>query len=347
MFKVLNTQTHQEIIILDPEWQVKIDQLRRWDHDDILVCQGCQQPMRVRAGRVRTWHFAHKHLANCPYSHESPQALQARAMLYRWLKSKFGEAVTLEKQFKGLDLPHPIDCWVKTQRGTFAYWIIESRLKPDLRDHLQESLGQFTPHWIFLSSMLREDHEQESYVHLTTTEREFTRKAKYDAMYGLGYSTGSLHYLDIETAMLTTYRALRLIHKPQLYAGHKETHLLGEMKVSGQNGELVHPGEHEKLVAYEGEQKRLAEERRKQQQLLEKMQQQRWQHRPQQPRQRPRKEPRQRSKPRLDGRFETSRPKSEQKPEGICETCGKKTRNWWKYSFADNTCRCYDCLEKA
>ena len=38
---------------------------------------------QVRAGEIKRWHFAHKHLQDCPLQHESPQILQARALLYQ------------------------------------------------------------------------------------------------------------------------------------------------------------------------------------------------------------------------------------------------------------------------
>jgi len=61
-------------------------------------------------------------------------------MLYKWLVSKFGENVTLEKEFHNGELPHPIDCWVKSKHDPFAYWIIESTMNPDKRNTIKDIL---------------------------------------------------------------------------------------------------------------------------------------------------------------------------------------------------------------
>ena len=115
MFKALHRPSGEEIVILEPRWRRQLDTLRLLDAQDDLVCQGCLQPVRVRAGEVKRWHFAHKHLQNCPYEFESPVLLQCRAVLYEWLVSQLGEdVVTLEKKSP---LPRPVDCWV-----TSAIW---------------------------------------------------------------------------------------------------------------------------------------------------------------------------------------------------------------------------------
>src|SRR5690606_10829678 len=115
-------ETNAEIVVLEPAWGERLNSLRNWGERDVLVCQECQQPVRVRAGQVRAWHFAHKHRQDCPIGHESSQLLQATAILYRWLVSKFGpERVTVEKRMEGTDLPRPVDCWVNGEQG-FAYW---------------------------------------------------------------------------------------------------------------------------------------------------------------------------------------------------------------------------------
>ena len=55
MFKAIHTLDDQEIIILDPEWEDvnKLNELRGLDRRDLLVCQECRQPVRVRAGEDR------------------------------------------------------------------------------------------------------------------------------------------------------------------------------------------------------------------------------------------------------------------------------------------------------
>ncbi len=125
MFKAVNTLDNNYIVILDPQWLGAIRELRRLDAQDLLVCQQCRQPVRVRAGHVRRWHFAHKHLANCPYGNESPELLRTRAALYEWLMSKYPERVTIEKRVESEHILRPVDCWVETEAGIISYWIID------------------------------------------------------------------------------------------------------------------------------------------------------------------------------------------------------------------------------
>ena len=104
MYQVIHQPSGQEINILAVLWARQIDYLRSLDKKDALVCPACEQPVRVRAGKFKRHHFAHKHLENCPFQKESPELLQARAVLYHWLTEKFGtEAVSIEKQ-----IPAPI-----------------------------------------------------------------------------------------------------------------------------------------------------------------------------------------------------------------------------------------------
>ena len=153
MFKALHTTTGEEIIILEPRWRRQIEFLRSLDTQDDLVCQGCLQPVRVRAGDVKRWHFAHKHLQNCPYESESPILLQARAVLYEWLVGQLGEdVVTLEKQSA---LPRPVDCWVNSAAGAIGYWIIDTRMPPDERQSLAAGMARICPNpvWVFTTSL--------------------------------------------------------------------------------------------------------------------------------------------------------------------------------------------------
>ena len=113
MYKAINIQDGTDIVILDSRWKDAVDSLRSLDRQGVLLCQGCKQPLRLRAGEVRRWHFAHKHLANCSYGHESPELLNARAVLYEWLVTKFGEKVTIEKKVDGGHFSRPVDCWVE------------------------------------------------------------------------------------------------------------------------------------------------------------------------------------------------------------------------------------------
>lgn len=254
MYKALDIRTNTEIIILDPEWRKAIPQLRELDHQDQLVCQGCMQPVRVRAGdRYRT-HFAHKHLQNCDYVAESPALRNARAVLYEWLVSKFGANVTIEKKVETVNLFRPIDCWVEHESQVFAYWIFDSRLKSEKRWVLRECAAKLGVHfnWIFVSEMLTPEKDNPDNLVLSTTERDFLRQSKYDLIQANRYMmSGSLHYLDANNHTLITFRRLHEYHPPQVYRGENVTSQLDKLMVSPKNGEFVHAEEAERLQQYQ------------------------------------------------------------------------------------------------
>lgn len=328
MYKAINQKTEVEVIILHPAWSQKLRTLRDWGKQDVLVCQECRQPVRLRAGQIRAWHFAHKVLRDCPIGHESAQLLQARALLYHWLVDKFGaERVTVEKRLEGVDLPRPIDCWIAGESVNFAYWIFEKGLKPPQRKAVQTALNgpDVIAHWVFLASRLRQEdgNDGPDGLQLPTTEREFMQPSNYDApvrAYGR-----TLHYLDHDTGVVTTYRGLIMRHSPHIYEGQPITHALGQILASPRTGEFVHPGEYERLKAHKEEQETAVVtfsspphpfQRRPVPSLL------------------PKSQAASRQPPSSS---------TEHQVEAVCEFCGQLTRHWWFHSGKTGLCRCQNC----
>ena len=253
MYKALHLPSGQEIISLDPRWKSQVTYLRSLDQCNALVCPGCQQPVRLRAGKIKRWHFAHMHLQNCPFERESPALLSARAVLYHRLIETFEvENVTVEKNPEISDLPRAIDCWVENDDLHLAYWIFDRRMPPNERKHLKLSVEKLgVPiQWIFITELLHEDSELASNrLCLTTTERAFLQMSAFDQAWQTHFEQlgKSLHYLDTEQETLITYRNLNVIHAPQVYAGTRLVHPLREILVDTDNGEFIHPGETERL----------------------------------------------------------------------------------------------------
>ena len=317
MFKALDKRDNSDIVILDQEWLEAIDKLRELDHQDILICQGCRQPVRVRAGEQRREHFAHKHLENCSYEDESAILRNSRVVLYEWLKTKFDKNVAIEKQVEGTELFRPIDCWVTKDSKVFAYWIIDSALKPEKRMALinsAEKLGvQF--HWIFCVNMLRTDQDNPDHLFLSTTEREFIQHSTYDDAYCCGYSTidGSLHYLDVNNRKLITFRNMSLCHKPNGYTGYIIDSELDQVLASPKTGEFVHNGEYEKLQIHKQEIKAIEEELISESSEKKKL---------------------------SDSFFEKMNKKKK------CEICGEMTDDWLFFDGKTGLCKCSSCLQQ-
>lgn len=328
MFKALNARDRKEVVILDPKWLGALTQLRELDRQDILLCQGCKQPVRVRAGEQRREHFAHKHLANCKYEDESAALRDCRAVLYQWLLSKFGENVSIEKQIDGINLIRPIDCWVTKGSKIFAYWIFDSAMTPEKRRDLEKivtKLGvQF--HWVFDLRLLKTKQDCPEEIILSTTERYFIRESKYDALYSdeLFRVSGTLHYLDSENRTLTTFRGTSLCHAPQIYKGNKMTNEMEKILISPNNGEPVHSGEHEKFKEYENKKRttgafestrlEIPFTRRESQVAIDSMQ--------------------------------SSQRHDLLNKSGKCIFCGEVTYDWWDYDGTTGHCRCRTCFKQ-
>ena len=252
MYTAFDQETGTEILILRSAWKERLIELRKLDKVDRLVCPGCRKPVRVRAGRYRRWHFAHKHLVNCPYARISPAHLEARAQLYDWLVVQFDESsVSVEKVLPNLPLPGPIDCWVDLQVRSVAYWIIENRLSPDVRQSLKAGLDQSGAQVviIFLADMLHEEPMSLERVYLTTTEREFMAATSFDPTYRSRSSEAgtSLYYLDLQGGELVAFRNLRLFHRPQLFEGRRLAEPLARLTVDHNSGHFIFPGEAERV----------------------------------------------------------------------------------------------------
>lgn len=339
MFRAIDKDCGKEIIILDGKWHPgNIEQLRLKGRSEMLRCPECQQPVLVRAGIKKRWHFAHKILANCPLQNESAMILQARSLLYQWLQSKFNDKVTIEKKIEECPFPRPVDCYVQMNNGTeIVYWILEAGIRS--RNELLYSIkrSKIRVHWVFLHHMLREDEEHSNEFHLSTTERDFLDYSEY----GEVYNGPSLHYMNIETSELKTLRGMVLIHSPQKYKCKRVVSgLLKETLISPRTGEFVHLGEHEKLAEFRKrfkfkvEKWQPATKRREDESFVESEEDislefkgERSHHK------------KQSAKPQSDVLSILNAP-------APCEICGKLTKKWISFNLATKTCRCRECLEK-
>ena len=346
MFKALNNRNQQEIIILGFDDDHLAD-LRELGHAGTLICPGCRQSVIVKAGAIKRPHFAHKSLSDCPLGNEPPELLEARSVLYDWLKKKPGVRVTIEHNLDGIALPHILDCWAEKDGKRYAYFIVEASHRPDYREALLVAKRKVDAGWtfVFLNRMLREDGPIGT-LKLTPTEREMIAPSQYDELYcGGSWNQGSLHYLDEGVRALTTFRHLAPESCCQTYRGFKLISALEDVRVCPKTGEFVHPDEHEKLSAFERrkkeqeaarqEAKRKAEEaaREASERAAEKA--------------RLRNEAKQAQPPAVAASTEESpwKPSSLGHWEIPCRKCGCITTNW-TVRDPDGTCICRDCRDR-
>jgi hypothetical protein len=359
MFKSMDRTTNRDVVILDPAWNnTTIGPLRKKGREDHLLCPTCKQPVRVRAGEKKRWHFAHKSLSDCPLAYETPTVLQARSLLYKWLKSKLGDAVTIEKYFPDANLPRPIDCYFETSADhKVGYWILEKGIRS--RYPLQSALGALgiDVQWVLLSNMVRIDAKDSESIHLSPTERDFMFSSKYNEVYS--QHDKALHFLDVDECTVTTFRGLYCVHQPQLYRWHaKLQNALVTMLVLKLTGELVHPGEHEELQGLEN--RRLLERQHKElqrQQQKEELLKQEEQIRQNQLIRQQNRAARlvERMAAASNARPEESLEKRQPSEIGTgshqdhykCMVCGKFTKDWTVFDTKTNTCVCSrECLRK-
>lgn len=352
MFKSINKSSGRPIVILDPQWDRQIDVLRTLANQNLLVCQECNQPVRVRAGceltagregkRFIRRHFAHKNKLNCTYGSESYKILKSRAVLYDFLYSKFGDKVTLEKSFNDERVYRAIDCWVEINGKIFAYWILDGGIKAQRRENLFAILDKngINIHWIFDSSVLNVEDCDERTVNLSTTERYFMRSSQYDITLDKWKVGKSLHYIDSDNHKLITYRTLRLEHAPQQYGGHSRCSMLDELLVSPTTGEIVHPEEHQLFNEYQEKERIRNELKKTQDNSFNSYSQSDF------------------SSKRNYGFVYDSvneqqgddRKLSDVQDVAVensvmlkCKICGEITDSWWMADFGDNTCKCNKC----
>jgi hypothetical protein len=223
---------------------------------------------------------------------------------------------------------------VEKEGQPFAYWIFDRRLPPADRNNLSAGFRAIgvPANWVFTSDLLREDDPSlNNRLHLTTTERAFLSDSEFNKAWQTHFEQlgGSLHYLDADQEILTTFRNLTLVHLPQLYAGTRLQHPLREVFASTQNGEYIHPGEIERYQKRQNEidqQKREAEERLgvvqeffKQAAAIKAM-------------------PRIQGKPKPTSKFFER--------EGTCKFCGTVTSDWVTFFGETQECVCRKCKDR-
>ncbi len=341
MLKCINQESKEFVVILDPRWKARLSDLRKLDDQNQLVCPVCHQPVRLRTGNIRIWHFAHKHLKNCPLQFESPQLIQTRAVLYEWLLCFFPvENITVEKIIPDLPFPRYIDCWVDQEPVSVIYWIIDSRRPPSERTQLQEAFEtcELQTNTLFTSTLLNPDVFSPQHIFLTTTERAFMTASQFDqSIRGYALSLGkTLHYIDAANRTLITYRNLHLVHFPQEFAGTPINSPLARVAPLPSNGEFVHPGEEQKLQKIHLETQKLVEKQQRTiPSLLKKTA----------PIQHDESFPKP-PIPYFDTSSDQSKVRNPFDKSAPCSVCGKTTSDWIKYDGKTGTCLCRSCYNK-
>ena len=330
MFKAIDINGQKEIIIIDDQWNKdSIEELRYRGQNNQLKCPVCDQPVLVKAGEVKQWHFAHRDTGSCPLRNESESVLRGRIILYRWLSKKYPGKVSLEKAISDVDLPRPLDCYIETDtEKKFAYWILESGFRSHGKIKKQFIWHDIHIQMIFLSNMIRKGPDDQFSLVLTPTERSFAYRSEYNQLY---HSTNdsALTYLDLTTQYLHTFRGLFLIHKPKFFAYKtKLSEPIENVLISPKNGEFVYPGEYEKLkslrnMSLKSSENKTTKKNKSYQRSIKKKKN--YHHESIS------------NDNHLDYLTKTY----------PCKKCGKQTDEWVTLDLSTNTCVCRNCIRKS
>ncbi len=347
MFRAQNKLNGNFLISIDTVWFNQREALVNICQADQVVCPYCKEPVRLRAGNYRRWYFAHKTLLNCPFTHESPIVLEARAALYEWLLTKIhnkpGWSVDVEIPTDDPSMKKRVDCLLKSQSRTFAYIIFDKGVKLETRMNLQSQIRQKGWHLnaLFAMDFFKPANYPNS-VMLSTTERDFLTITEFDLCDEIGRERyGSLFYINGKTRQVKIIRRAALMHPPQTFEGEIFDEELQKVLIAPKTGELVLPGEYEQLQA-------LKEARRAQEQRDKEHRERILQEHLAMMKKTETLSERTGGKTLKQTVLEPP-PENNQQTQAalpICLICHQPSSDWWYYDGITNTCKCQNCSDR-
>jgi hypothetical protein len=351
VFRAIDTTVGTDVIILDRLEGEQLDTLRQRGRDKLIVCPHCKAAVLVRAGEYKAHHFAHWARSECPASVEKPEVLLARAVLYRWLKTKFAEGVTVEKFAERAGFTRPVDCWVDVADGkALAYWIVSGRLAPDVREHARNRFANagISINWLFVANRIRRVETIRAgaiLLDLTPTERELAVRSRFDVLYVTPpyIDEKSLHDLDPRGEAMHTFRGLSCTGFATRYRGTEITTPMDGLLILKSTGEFVHPAEFERLKEVEDRErarKQEEERRRAAAETERKANEDAW------VRARAERLRREAMTPRPAVPPAPARASAFLKWEATCVFCGTTTRDWYRSEGGSKNCICKRCRSK-
>jgi Competence protein CoiA-like family len=263
LFDAVDTETNELCFILEAD-EKRVEELRALGHAGRLACSATGEALLVKAGDLRTWHFAHTAGSTCPCVRDPRNLARARAMFGSWLASKraastvFRDArIELARTVPGLE-DHALSCWFEHEKGRFGIWVQSGPFKPGSYQHIREALRAHGGDIIFvvLSPAKERIGWSAHTVSLNPTERHLIARAsdldelaREEMRTSAGrILTGSVHLLDVESGILTTIRSLKLVKNPSTFRGLRRESLLASMLLippgrGGPKWDLMHPRE--------------------------------------------------------------------------------------------------------
>lgn len=368
MFTARSIDTNAWITSIDPEWQGREEELRECARAGRVVCPGCGQLLHFRFQQQqkdevrRRPHFAHRAKSECPLENQSAEAMEAKALLYEWLQSKFPGDVVMDWPVEMAGWDRPADVYVKTGRKRpLAYWVFDRGVRDRCafvqRVARHEDGFACQVVWTGATMAFHESGE----LKLTPTQRDLMSHGDYDNPHG----GGSLTFLDAGTGVITSFRGLHLTHSPNLHRWSlRREGTLSTAKVDPNSGEILFQEDLDALRDWKVEEQRRQEEeklRQEKERQRKAEQEKKWAEaaRRLQPLGElmgmPIKEPRsptRTSEPSHSGHHSYPPPRPPEpsmewavlRQELECERCGRVTTDWVSATPSGGTCVCRACM---
>ncbi|HWQ91756.1 MAG TPA: competence protein CoiA family protein, partial [Clostridia bacterium] len=210
MFVALKAKNQTRVTSIASEWDNAEEELRAMAAAGELVCPGCKQSLWLRTGRRRRRHFAHRNLADCPLEHQSPEVLEVKAHLFRWLEKKYPGQVNLDITIGVPGCDRTLDLVV--QSGTeskFAYCIFDRQQRERYDILRYQALDGVSLQFIHTASTL--ETAASNTILLSASQRDFITSSDFDTE-----CSGHIHFIA-EDSTVSLYRGLRCVHRPNVY----------------------------------------------------------------------------------------------------------------------------------
>ncbi len=256
MLKGIDTRTGEFVISIDPQWKTDVDPLRESCRREAILCPECKQPVTLRAGDERIWHFAHRADSGCPLKSESAAVLYAKEMLYKLLQERFGNRVSLEEIIPGATDAERADCVVSLDTGKIAYCIVEKQLRNHDDFMAMRKKAYTSVQWIILPQLLKTAHDNPQQFLLSATARDLAARDGVDRVYASYRSKniGSLCCADAERGLFIIARGLRLCHPPNVFEPAAILEIpSAQAIVDDRSGQLLFPDEAPRLKEWQRE----------------------------------------------------------------------------------------------
>lgn len=325
MFVAKRVPDGHRVISISPEWDGAVEKLRLLAADGELVCEGCEQLLWLRAGRIRSRHFAHRARTDCPLDNKSLDVRCAQFQLYRWLEERLPGRVDLDSAMDAGGSPSIADLRIKLDSDKqLLIWIFDRQVRNRHQFLRWKAMQGFVTQFVHTASAMR--FHADDFLLLTPSLRDFVQESEYDRCLVTG-GRGHVHFFDHETGEVSVFRGLQCVHEPNLFEWHtRRVFSLSEAILDEEIGEIVSEVDTEVVQAWRAERAVQAQAE------VRATPQSHWS--------------RAQSLDRRAGRgtFLEQGPISWLDGPLRCEDCGEMTTDWSSVTPAAGTCVCRKCV---